>query len=67
MTTLNKACWDDKCQVRDTCRLWTERSTPDPARSKRHAMTWRAHWLCFDGPCHHHQGLEQGEHDGPAV
>lgn len=43
-----RACWDDKCMVRATCRLWTERDAPGFAIR---AMTWRAHWRCFDLPC----------------
>lgn len=47
-----RACHDDQCKVRATCRLWTERDAPGFAIR---AMTWRAHWLCFSEPCDYHQ------------
>lgn len=43
-----RACYDDACKVRDTCRLWTERDAPEYATR---AMTWRTHWRCFSEPC----------------
>ncbi len=47
-----RACFDDRCQCRATCRLWTERDSPGYAIK---AMTWRTHWLCFTEPCSYHQ------------
>jgi len=47
-----RSCYDWRCTVRETCRLWTERD--DPGYSVK-ALTWRAHWLCFDTPCSYHQ------------
>lgn len=46
-----RACFDDRCSVRATCRLWTERDAPGYAVK---AMTWREHWRCFDSPCNYH-------------
>ncbi len=43
-----RACWDDCCQVRATCRLWTDRDEPGFAIR---AMTWRRHYECFSLPC----------------
>ena len=47
-----RACFDDRCQVRATCRLWTERDAPGYVIR---VMTWRTHWLCFSEPCDYHQ------------
>lgn len=46
-----RACWDDKCMVRATCRLWTLRNESGYAVR---CMTWRRHYLCFTEPCEHH-------------
>jgi hypothetical protein len=43
-----RACYDSRCAVRETCRLWTARD--DPGFAVR-CMTWRAHWRCHDSPC----------------
>lgn len=51
ITTPNRACFDDSCRCRATCRLWTERDSPGFAIR---SMTWRHHWLCFDLPCTYH-------------
>lgn len=47
-----RACFDGRCAVRETCRLWTERDSPEYATR---CMTWRTHWLCFDLPCAYFQ------------
>ena len=47
-----RACFDWRCDVRETCQLWTER---DAHGYSVKALTWRAHWLCFDTPCSYHQ------------
>ena len=47
-----RACFDDRCSVRTTCRLWAERDYSGYATK---AMTWRTHWLCFDLPCAYFQ------------
>ena len=47
-----RACHDDQCKCRSTCRLWVERDAPGYATQ---VMTWRDHWLCFDLPCRYHQ------------
>ena len=49
-----RACHDDRCQCRNTCRLWTERNADGYAV---HCMTWRKHWLCFSEPCDYHQAI----------
>ena len=49
-----RACWDDKCLCRTTCRLWTERDSPGYAVR---VMTWRAHWRSFDAPCDYHKEI----------
>ncbi len=51
-----RACHDDRCLCRDTCRLWTERDSPEYATR---AMTWRAHWRCFSEPCDYWQATEE--------
>lgn len=43
-----RACFDGRCDVRETCQLWTERDEPGYAVK---ALTWRAHWLCFTDHC----------------
>ena len=47
-----RACYDDSCRVRDTCKLWVERDSPGYATR---AMTWKTHYICFTEPCQYHQ------------
>lgn len=47
-----RACFDWRCDVRETCQLWTDRDAPGYAVK---ALTWRSHWLCFDAPCAYHK------------
>ena len=52
-----RACWDDRCSVKDTCQLWQERQATGFAIR---AMTWRKHWYCFNLPCDYYQEAAHG-------
>lgn len=56
-----RACFDDKCQCRNTCKLWVER---DSFGHDVKSMTWKTHYICFSEPCSYHQPTAQGNpHD----
>ncbi len=51
----NRACHDDRCEVRATCRLWTAREAPGFAVR---CLTWRKHYECHSLPCDYWQAAE---------